>query len=222
VIRLARSSARRVLEFTNRPIAQARFARAVRTTPGPFRINIGSGRHSLPGWLNADIDFRARHYLDATHPWPLPPGSVELIYADNVIEHVPMPLARAMLANAFNALMPGGILRLATPDVERTARAYLDNPELSARHLQRHRDHGYQVYYPVDLLRITFTTSGHERGYLWDYASLAAELSAAGYTQIMRCECNESPHPALRNIETRATETEVATTLVIEAQKPPA
>jgi predicted SAM-dependent methyltransferase len=149
----------------------------------------------------------------------LPPGSVSHIYGDNVIEHFDMKLARAVLKNAFAALAPGGRIRLATPDVERTARMYLERGEHAATHLERHRRVGLEVHHPVDLLRTTFQCCGHERGYLWDFASLSAELEAAGFVNVARRECMESPHAELQNLENRCRPTEALTMLVVEAEK---
>jgi hypothetical protein len=43
-----------------------------------------------------------------------------------VLEHLTRNQARALLAECFRVLRPGGIVRLAVPDLERIAREYLD------------------------------------------------------------------------------------------------
>ena len=45
-------------------------------------------------------------WLDLSKPWPVPPGSVSHIYADNVIEHFSLSMVRAVLKNAFDVLAP--------------------------------------------------------------------------------------------------------------------
>jgi SAM-dependent methyltransferase len=126
------------------------------------------------------------HVSDLTGPWPVPPGSVDRIYGDNVIEHFPLDVARAVLRHCHDALRAGGGIRLATPDVERTARAYPENPRLTADHLDRHRRHGFPAEHPVDMLRVTYAYHGRHRGYCFDWAALSAELAAAGFTDIGR------------------------------------
>jgi hypothetical protein len=111
-------------------------------------------------------------------------------------------------------------IRLATPDVERTARAYLDDPDLAARHLERHSRHGYDVHYPVDLLRVTFSESGHHVGFCYDFASLSAELSRAGFVDVRRQAPGESDDPLLKGLEARMDPTEAATSLIVEARRP--
>src|SRR5262249_18545105 len=137
------------LSTLNRPIARWRFRRTLRNAPRPLLVSTGAGSRKLRGWLNTDISWRARLYLDLTKAWPTPRASISRIYADNVIEHFPLTVGRRVLGYAFEALEPGGRIRLATPDVERTAWAYLHDPDLTNRHLERHRRVGYDVHYPV-------------------------------------------------------------------------
>jgi predicted SAM-dependent methyltransferase len=208
------------LRFGRRPFSQRRFKQAV-AAARPVRVNVGGAGHPLDGWINTDVHWRARHYLDLAKPWPVPAGSIDAIYGDNVIEHLPLEVGRAALRHALVALRPGGAIRLATPDGERTARAYLDDPVLTAAHLDRHRRAGYAVAHPIDLLRVTFAEAGHYLGYIYDFASLTAELEAAGFTDVSRREAGESSEAAFRGLENRAEPTEIATELVVEARRPP-
>lgn len=179
----------------------------------------------LDGWINTDVSWRLPMYLDLTRSWPVPPASVDRIYGDNVIEHFPLQVGREVLRHCLNALSAGGGIRLATPDVERTARAYLEDPGLTAAHLERHRRHGYPVDHAVDMLRITYAYNGHHLGCCYDWRALSAELAVAGFVGIRRCEAGQSDDPNFRGLEHRREPTEVATGLVateliVEARKP--
>ena len=207
------------LSVAKAPIGKRRFRVAVDNS-NAIRLNIGAGLKPLDGWINTDIHWRSRYYLDLLKPWPVPRGKVTHIYADNVIEHFTLTQGRVLLGHAFDALASGGKLRLATPDVGRTARAYLDQPDLTDRVLERHRRHGYEVHYPVDLLRTTFAENGHWMGYCHDEASLTTELARAGYRSIQRVECGDSEDPVLRRLERRSEETDTATQLILEASRP--
>jgi predicted SAM-dependent methyltransferase len=209
-----------VLSGLNRPVAQWRLQQAVRSAGRPLLVSAGAGNRRLPGWLNTDISWRSSLYLDLTKPWPVPAGAVSRIYADNVIEHFPIAVGRRVLKYTFGALEPGGRIRLATPDVEGTARAYLHDPELAARHLERHSRSGYEVHYPVDLLRVTFSECGHHVGFCYDFASLEAELLRAGFADVRRYGPGESDDPILQNLEARMEPTEAATSLIVEARRP--
>jgi len=201
------------------PMLSRRFQQAVATAPGPVRVNAGAGTVVLPGWINTDVAWRSGMYLDLTKPWPVPPGSVDRIYADNVIEHFSLEAARDVLRHCYSALRPGGAVRFATPDLERTARAYLEDPALTAAHLDRHRRHGYPAEHPADMLRVTFAYHGHHEGYIFDWNALSSELTTAGFVDVRRYETGQSDDPAFQGLETRAEPTEEATELIIEARK---
>jgi predicted SAM-dependent methyltransferase len=196
----------------SRPLADA-----LATVTGPLRIHVGAGPRRLPGWINTDIDGKADYYLDVLKPWPVSRGRVSHIFADNVVEHLTLEGNRAFFRHAMGAMAPGGTIRLTTPDAEATARMYLSDPHPL---MERHRRHGYEVTYPVDLLRIAFTTSGHHLGYPFDETSLRAELVAAGFVEIRRCRSGQSDDPGLRGLETRAEPIEDAVMLTLEADAP--
>lgn len=208
------------LSALNRPVGEWRFRKAVKNARGPLLVSAGAGRRELEGWLNTDVSWRGSLYLDIAKPWPVPHVSVARIYADNVIEHFPLLVGRRILRYAFDALEAGGKIRLATPDVERTAQAYLHDPDLTARHLERHRRLGYDVHYPVDLLRVTFSESGHHVGFCYDWHALSRELQLAGFVDVRRYAAGESDDPFLRDLEARTEPTEAATSLIAEGRKP--
>lgn len=197
---------------------EARLREAVAGETCPVKVSFGAGTVDLPGWIDTDYTWRAKFCLDVTRPWPLPAGSVDFVYADQVIEHFPLEVGRAVLRHAFDALAPGGSIRLATPDVERTARMYLERGAMCAEHLVRDRSRGYSAEHPVDLLRITFSENGHR--FCFDFASLESELRRAGFVDVRRHEAGESDEAAFAGLEARVNETEIATTLAVEAHKP--
>jgi predicted SAM-dependent methyltransferase len=199
-----------------------RFQRAVAASAasaGPVQVNVGAGTVVLPGWINTDVLWRSDMYLDLTRPWPVPQQSIDRIYGDNVIEHFPLPVVRDVLRNCHRALRPGGGIRLATPDLERTARAYLEDAALTSAHLDRHRRNGYPAEHAADMLRVTYAYHGHHAGYIFDWAALSAELTAAGFVNIGRCDAGQSEEAAFWGLETRAEPTEAATELIVEAWK---
>lgn len=215
-----KTAAKTAASLLNRPLAAMRIRRLLAATEPPWRIHLGAGPVQLPGWISSDVSWQGRYYLDATRPWPTGPGTVELVYADNVIEHVRMEPARAWLRYMHAAMQPGAVVRLVTPDIERIARMYLDRPEDAETMMRRNAEAGYRVHHPVDILTNTFTEWGHHRGYLWDWSSLSHELSEAGFVQIARREVGESPVEALSRLEQRAARAEAAATLVVEATRP--
>lgn len=111
----------------------------------PKGINLGSGKDYKPGWLNIDVLERAQPdlVLDLGRPvtWPvqaetpyagpllLEEGSVELIYANNVLEHVPdLP---ELMGNCLKLLKTGGKFLVEVP-YEHAATAWQDPTHLRA------------------------------------------------------------------------------------------
>ena len=127
-----------------------------------------------------------------------------------------------MLSSALTALEPGGRIRLVTPNVEECARVYLEGGELARTQLDAHRAAGTRVEHTVDILRGVFVEYGHAGGYAWDFEALAAELAAAGFTSIERCELEESADPVLQGLESRVLPVDRVTMLAVEAQRPQA
>ena len=213
----ARAVVDETLVAVRAPLLSRRFRKAVAAAPGLVKLNVGAGEVQLDGWINTDIAWWSQMYLDLTKPWPIPPQSVDRIYGDNVIEHFPLEVGRLVLRHCYDALRPGGRIRLATPDVERTARAYLEDPGLTADHLARHRRHGYPAEHAVDMLRVTYAYHGHHRGFCYDWAALSAELAASGFARIRRCEAGQSEDPAFQGLKRRHEPTAAATELIVEA-----
>lgn len=186
----------------NTPLAKARFDRAVRRAPRPVKLEIG-GHGKRPGWIVTNVNAVARNYLDATVTWPFEDSSISHIYADNVIEHIPLEGTRAMLAEAYRCMQPGGVIRLLTPDIREHVELYLAGAvdgEVGARY----RRYGLQVEHPVDLVRIPIASFGHHVGYVFDFDALAAELKRAGFHSTRRCEMNTSDVPEFVGLKPKA------------------
>jgi len=111
----------------------------------PTRINLGSGKDYKAGWQNIDILERAEPdlVLDLGQPVALPlelagcrggrvrleAGSQELIYANNVLEHVPdLPL---LMTNILALLKEGGQFQIEVP-YEHAPTAWQDPTHLRA------------------------------------------------------------------------------------------
>lgn len=179
-------------------------------TASPRALQLGTGHNPLPGWLNTDVQvFRRGHveFLDATRPFPLPDASFDYVYSEHQIEHIPEDAGERMLAECFRVLRPGGVVRIATPDLERIARLAAAPLDEEARHYVDYISRMLGLPGP-DATRVINSMfrafgpdadTGHQ--FIYSYDSLADRLRAAGFTDTRRCELGESTHPALRGIE---------------------
>lgn len=206
--------------IVNQAVAIRRLQVTIARTPQPFRIEVGGHRFTRPGWISTDKGWRTPLYMDATSPWPFPSGSADLIYSDNVIEHIRMEGNRRLFREAYRVLRSGGRIRLTTPDVRRIAALYTGGSTEAEWHMAQSRRKGYEVYHHVDLLRIVFQEAGHHVGYLWDFESLSMELRDAGFRDVARYESGLSDTPALVGLERRDERPTSPVMLVVEAVRP--
>ena len=82
------------------------------------KINLGCGSVRLHGYDNRDIKQGQPCY-----PLPDTAGTVDEIRASHVLEHLTFREATEALQDWFQALKPGGVLRVAVPDVEKCVAA---------------------------------------------------------------------------------------------------
>jgi predicted SAM-dependent methyltransferase len=97
-------------------------------------INLGCGRRIHPDWVNVDIAPRRPEVIrcDLSRGIPYADNAFDVAYHSHVLEHIRRADALPFLRECFRVLKPGGILRVATPDLERICRLYLQKLESAA------------------------------------------------------------------------------------------
>lgn len=199
----------------NKPFAARRGRSALSEAARPLRLEIG-GNDAREGWVVTNVGPFARNYLDATATWPVEDGSIELVFADNVVEHIPLPGVRAMLAEAYRCLQPGGTIRLCTPDMRKHVDLYLKGREsLDGPEAAFYSGIGLTVEHPVDLLRIPVASFEHWMGYMFDFETLKQELEAVGFHSVVEHELGTSDVKDLVGLDLRAGEE--GTQMAVEA-----
>jgi len=93
--------------------------------PAAVRLNLGAGACPLEGWRNVDLK-----HGDFAFPLAVAEGSVDEIRASHILEHFPHAQVLDVLRDWVRALKPGGLLRIAVPDLELIAKAYLAGADL--------------------------------------------------------------------------------------------
>lgn len=193
------------------------------------KLQVGAGSNLLAGWLNGDLEPSAPGvvFLDATQPLPFPAATFDFLFTEHMVEHIPYASGQAFLAEAFRVLRPGGVLRVATPDLARLVAAYTAD-ELDAAQ-QRYVDWVSDTFLPglprrpVFVLNLVMRAWGHT--FLYDEPTLREALEAAGFTGVTTAEPGESEHEELRGVDSHgefidADDICEFETMVFEATKP--
>ena len=91
-------------------------------------LNLGCGHRHHPAWVNVDFHSTGPGVIahDLNHGVPFADSSFDAVYHSHLLEHFPKRYAPVFLQECFRVLKPGGIIRVAVPDLEQIARLYLD------------------------------------------------------------------------------------------------
>ena len=129
------------------------------SAPGPHILNLGGGSVLNERWLTADMDPRSDVWTDITQPLPFPDASVDIVYLEEVIEHISRPLGASLLIECLRILKPGGTLRLTTPSLDYFVGLPLDN-ESSVREINDIFNlHGHRhIYSEWEMQHLLITT----------------------------------------------------------------
>lgn len=152
-----------------------------------MKLHLACGTKRLPGFTHVDIrpEVKPDVVANMMKMTQFQNNTVDLIYLCHGMEHVPLGQVPRALAEWGRILRPGGVLRLAMPDMELLAQAYLfDGIGL---HLIRAAITGGQEY--EDNIHYS----------VWDFKTLAEVLTKAGYTQIHRYDAHKVLPPKYRD-----------------------
>jgi predicted SAM-dependent methyltransferase len=120
--------------------------------------------------------------LDIGEPLPFADGSLDWVYAEHLIEHVPLLVAVSWLTEVRRVLAPGGLLRITTPDLRKYVEGYLGVESFFAKHRRRLRL--MRVGPPMPerkafMFNQIFYLYGHR--WIYDHEELLHVLDEAGF-----------------------------------------
>jgi predicted SAM-dependent methyltransferase len=187
-----------------------RTAGASRTPPR--RLNWGCGEHVLPGWINADIKSGpgVDHECDIRKGLPLADASIDYAVSIHALQELSYPELVPALEELRRVLRPGGVLRLALPDLDRGIRAYLDGED------------GYFLVGPDQVRSRGGRFITHMLWYGYSRSLFTADFTdelarEAGFVDVVRCDYRRtsSLYPEIVDLDNRERES-----LYMEARKP--
>lgn len=175
-----------------------------------IKLHLGCGNTYLEGWVNIDNNSdnnikKLDLNWDLRNPLPYEDNSVDMIYNEHFLEHLTVEEALVSLKDFIRVLKPGGVMRIAIPDLADPIRLYnSDNWK---------EDPGVKKWLSFvqtkgELINICFRWWGHK--WLYDWEELERRLREAGAVNIKQCELRKSEHPELCDLETRNESTLIA------------
>ena len=194
-------------------------------------VQYGCGHSAPSDWINFDISPTLRIqkmpivgrilrkrlntifpdnvlYGDIVKGLPIPPNSADAMFCSHTLEHLSLEDLRTALVNTFNSMKNGAIFRCVVPDLEYYARKYvkaLDNQETNANY-DFIGPNGEVLFGVVTRERgikgaLSTMYSNRHHMWMWDYLSLSKELTNAGFTNVRRCNFNDSEDEMFKLVE---------------------
>jgi len=182
------------------------------------RSTLGKRLLNGPSWkfakIAAEKDIR---FASATRRIPCPDNSADVVYSSHMIEHLDCGEAQDFLREAKRVLRPGGVIRLAAPDLGRLVENYMVSGDadifVAGTNMSMARSASVAS-------RIRLALIG-PRHHLWMYdgRSLSKLLHEAGFTDVCVMPPGKTniSDPGLLDLEERAEES-----IYLEAVQKPA
>lgn len=188
-------------------IGQSKLATAVLRTLG--LLNAGNLSY-IEYCRQSDIK-----YADAVKHIPYDDASVSVIYSSHMLEHLDRAEAGSFMRECFRVLEPGGILRVAVPDLMPLASTYVAGGSadafLSSCVLELDKPRGLKAR----LHHVVF--GGREHHWMYDGASLSRLMSDAGFVKPQILQAGETTIGDPGNLNLRERESE---SVYVESRKP--
>lgn len=151
-----------------------------------MKLHLCCGANQLEGWTNRDMD------CDIRKPLPYPDGSAEFIFCEHGAEHTTHREAWMFFEECFRVLQPGGVVRIAIPDLSRMAK-HMTQEYADAVKKGGHGDGSFQ-----SALKACVFEHGHQS--VWTGTLLSVFLTAVGFKTTL-CRIGQSKHPELCGAE---------------------
>lgn len=156
------------------------------------KLNIGSFINMFYyGWSNADVidlsEFANRNgytfkQIDATKPFPVPDGYVNLIFSSHMMEHLTHLESVNFLRECYRMMCDGGIIRIAVPSVGLLMQKYIDHDLDFLKHINPNAE---KATCDLDkFYEVVFVNHAH----IYDSCSLKQILEFAGFKDVKQID----------------------------------
>lgn len=174
------------------------------TTKKLVMLNVGCGTDYKNGWINIDNNSddnieKLDLNWDMRNPLPYEDGTVDYIFNEHFFEHLTAEEGLLCMKDFLRVLKPGGVMRIAMPDLEHVVYNYMNVPLEKDPVIKKFNF--TDVKTRAEWINMSFREWGHK--WLYDFEELNRRLREAGFGQVERCELRQSKHKELRNLEIR-------------------
>lgn len=184
------------------PRRWGKVARAPATSVWIVKLNLGCGHVKFEGWINIDRDPAVRPdvVVDLGGALPFRDGVAECIHSEDFVDQLPLDMAYDFFRECHRILVPGGVMRVLTPDLARLVDFYCRG-DRALVDLWRDR-----VALPLrvatlgEVLNRAMRLGGHT--FLYDHETLTRVLAECGF-RARRVDYNQSDHEMLRGLDVR-------------------
>jgi predicted SAM-dependent methyltransferase len=154
-------------------------------------------------------------YGDVAKRLPLSDGSVEVLYSSHMLEHLDREDTSLFLKEVRRVLCPGGIIRLAVPDIHKHVQQYIESGDADAFIAGTLLCHPYPRTI-VHRLRILLVGTRHHQ-WMYDGVSLCRLLLAHGFVKVEIMQAGETKVLAPESLDLQE---RVSESVYVEAENP--
>jgi len=202
-----------------------------------IRLNLGCGSVRPDGWINTDSSLNAHlqriplvgglvqkafHtveydnnnlvYMNLNKEWPYKSGTVDIVYASHLFEHLTLSSAELFLKESYRCLKPGGVMRIVVPDLYKICKKYIHEYEnegkadptefiMWAINMHREGQYGKKINWFKKLI-LEWQGYPHQHKFMYDEKSLANKLKQNGFNNIASLSYGVSGYiPEIRDVE---------------------
>jgi predicted SAM-dependent methyltransferase len=184
-----------------------------------LKVHLGCGNSLRQSWINVDcypptpVDGCETLVTDMRVGLPLADNSVDAIFSEHFLEHVPMDVVcERLLPECRRILAPGGAIRFGVPDAELWIEAYVAYRATGQR--SKFIDEQSTAMSSLDSV-----ARGSSHCALWDYETLSARFAEAGFVNLRKARAEDTLYDSFREMDQKDP-WRVEQTVYIEGIKP--
>ncbi|GEM_PF-3406857 len=165
-----------------------------------IKLHVGCGTRKLKGFVNIDIEENPDIVRDVREGLPFPDKSVDFVFAEHFIEHLTRDEVIMFLKEVYRILKPGGVCRIATPDLTKNVERYIQNSWSQAEWITRF--HYQWIPNRCVMLNLSLREWGHQ--HIYDLEDLVMVGHLAGFLLWEQKPVSESMYKELEGLEHRS------------------